>query len=216
MFNTEHIIQAGGLIAIGLIIFAESGLLLGLFLPGDTLLLTAGLFAGQGKLPLFWLLLIVIVSAIVGYEVGYSFGERIGPKVFKRKDGLLLRQDYIEGTQKYFNKYGPMTVVGARFIAHVRTVVSIVAGAGKMNKRAYFIYNVIGALVWGGGLTLIGYWLGSSVSDIDRYFFPVIIVGIIVLYGVVFLGIAKSPSRRAALKKGLKEDWDYYFRHRRS
>ena len=212
MFNTEHIIQVGGLLAIGLIIFSESGILLGLFLPGDTLLLTAGLFAGQGKLPLTWLLGIVIVSAIAGYEVGYIFGERIGPKIFKRKDGILLRQDYTLATRRFFEKYGPITVVLARFIAHVRTFVSVIAGAAGMDKVTYFFYNVLGAVLWGGGLTLIGYWLGSRVPNVDRYFFPVIIISVILLYVIAIWGIVRSPNRRRALMKGLKEDWNYFVR----
>jgi membrane-associated protein len=213
MFSVHDIVQTGGILAIAAIIFAESGLLIGFFLPGDTLLLTAGLFAGQGKLPLGWLIVSVVLAAIVGYQVGYWLGERIGPKLFMRKDGILLRKDYIRKTEIFFDKYGPATVVGARFIAHVRTFVSVIAGAGKMNRRSYFTYNVIGATLWGGGLTLIGYWLGSTVPNVNRYFFPVIIVGLVIIYVVTFWSLAKSPARRAAVKKGLKEDFNYFFRH---
>jgi hypothetical protein len=106
MFNVSDIIQAGGLLAVGLIIFAESGLLLGFFLPGDTLLLTAGLFAGQGRLPLGWLLFTVILSAVIGYQVGYGIGQRIGPKLFKRQSGILFREDYIARTRDFLEKYG--------------------------------------------------------------------------------------------------------------
>lgn len=213
MFNTQHIVESGGLLAIGFIIFAESGLLLGLFLPGDTLLLAAGLFAGQGKLPIFWLLGVIIVSAIAGYEVGYAFGERAGPKLFRRKDGILLRREYIGKTKVFFEKYGPLTVVAARFIAHVRTFVSVIAGAANMNRRAYLLYNIVGAVLWGGGLTLIGYWLGSSIPHVDRYFFPIVLGFIVALYAITIWGLAKSPARRAVLKKGLKEDFEYFFRH---
>jgi membrane-associated protein len=212
VFDVHNIVQTGGILAVAAIIFAESGLLLGFFLPGDTLLLTAGLFSGQHKLPLVPLLISVILAAIIGYQVGYIFGERAGPKLFKRKNGILLRADYIDSTNEYFKKYGPVTIVGARFIAHVRTFVSVIAGAGKMDRRAYFIYNVIGAILWGGGITLLGYWLGSNVSNIDRYFFPVIIGGLVAIYILAILGLAKSPARRAALKKGLKEDFNYFVR----
>lgn len=211
MFDVQNLVQTGGILAVALIIFAESGLLLGFFLPGDTLLLTAGLFSGQHKLPLIPLIISVVLAAIVGYQVGYIFGERAGPKLFKRKSGILLREDYIDKTNDYFKKYGPATIVVARFIAHVRTFVSVIAGAGRMDKRKYFIYNVIGAVLWGGGITLLGYWLGSTVSNVDRYFFPVIIGGLIIIYAATVWGLAKSPSRRAALKKGLKEDFDYFF-----
>jgi membrane-associated protein len=213
MFDVHSIVETGGILAVALIIFAESGLLLGFFLPGDTLLLTAGLFSGQHKLPLIPLIISVIFAAVVGYQVGYLFGERAGPKLFKRKSGILLREDYIDKTNEYLKKYGAATIVGARFIAHVRTFVSVIAGAGKMDKRTYLIYNVIGAVLWGGGVTLLGYWLGSTVPNIDHYFFPVIISGLIAIYLVTIYGLAKSPTRRAALKKGLREDFDYFFRH---
>lgn len=212
MLDVNTIVQAGGILAVAAIVFAESGLLLGFFLPGDTLLLTAGLFAGKGDLNLFWLLSSVIVAAIVGYQVGYIFGERVGPKMFKRKSGIILREEYIDKTREYFAKYGATTIIAARFIAHVRTFVSVIAGAGKMEKRRYFICNVIGAILWGGSITLLGYWLGSSVPNVDRYFFPVIIGSLVIIYIVAVWGIAKSPSRRRALKKGLKEDFNYFIR----
>ncbi|MBX4188568.1 DedA family protein [Candidatus Saccharibacteria bacterium] len=212
MLNVNDIIQAGGLLAVGLIIFAESGLLLGFFLPGDTLLLTAGLFAGKDKLPLGWLLVTVILAAIIGYQVGYDIGEKIGPKLFTRKDGILFREDYVVRTRAFLEKYGAATVVLARFIAHVRTLVSVIASAGQMNKRKYFLYNVLGAVLWGGGLVLLGFLLGSQVPNIDHYFFPVIIILLVVIYLVSIWELAKSPQRRATLRKGLREDWQYFFK----
>ena len=212
MLDVHNIIQTGGILAVAAIVFAESGLLIGFFLPGDTLLLTAGLFSGQHKLPLVPLIISVIVAATIGYQVGYIFGERLGPKLFKRRSGILLRADYINSTAEYFKKYGPATLVAARFVAHVRTFVSVIAGAARMDKAAYLTYNVIGAVLWGGGLTLLGYWLGSHIPHINNYFFPVIVVGLVVIYAATFWGLAKSPARWAAVKKGLKEDYDYFFR----
>src|SRR6185503_20131404 len=179
MLNVNDIIQAGGLLAVGLIIFAESGLLIGFFLPGDTLLLAAGLFASQGRLPLGWLLFTVIVSAIIGYQVGYKIGEKAGPKIFRRKGGILFREDYVKRTNAFLSRYGAPTVVLARFIAHVRTFVSVIAGAGRMDKQQYLAYNIIGASLWGGGVTLLGYVLGSTVPNIDKYFLPAIIIGLV-------------------------------------
>src|SRR4051794_21953312 len=109
MLSVNDIIQAGGLLAVGLIIFAESGLLLGFILPGDTLLLTAGLFAGKDKLPFGWLMVTVIRAAIIGYQVGYDIGQRIGPRLFTRKDGILFREDYIIRTRVFLEKYGAAT-----------------------------------------------------------------------------------------------------------
>jgi membrane-associated protein len=211
MFNVEHILQAGGLLAVALIVFAESGLLIGLILPGDSLLLAAGVFAGRGRLPIEWLIPLVIIAAIIGYEVGYEFGKKIGPKMFKRKNGFLFREEYMGRTEKFFNKYGPFTVVLARFVAHVRTLVSIIAGASNMDRRRYFIYNVIGSVLWGGGLILVGYWLGSRVPNVDKYIIISVIITLAALYGFTLWQLLKNPERRRNLKTGLKEDYDYFF-----
>jgi len=211
MFNAQHVVETGGLALVALIIFAESGILLGLFLPGDSLLLAAGIFAGRGHLPIGWLIGLVIFAAIAGYEVGYVFGQRLGPKIFSRKDGFLFREEYMGRTQKFFEKYGPVTVVGARFVAHLRTLVSIIAGASNMDRRRYFIYNVVGAVLWGGGLTLLGYWLGSRVTHVDRYLVPVVLVSLAILYGFTLWQLLKNPARRRNLRAGLKEDLRYLF-----
>ena len=214
MFNSEHIVQTGGLLVVSLMIFAESGLLVGIILPGDSLLLAAGVFAGKGKLPIVWLIALVIISAIIGYEVGYSIGRRIGPRLFKRNDGFLFRKEYIDRTRVFFEKYGLATMVLARFIANVRTIVSAVAGASRMNRGRYFLYNVIGAILWGGGVTLLGYWLGANVPNIDKYIIPAVIVALIILYAFTLWQLTKSPERRRNLKKGLREDWNYFFRRK--
>ncbi len=214
MFNSEHIVQSGGLAAVTLIIFAESGLLIGLILPGDSLLLAAGVFAGRGKLPIDWLVGLVVVAAILGYQVGYVFGERIGPRLFKHSDGVLFRKEYVAKIETFFKKYGAATVTLARFIAHVRTLVSIVAGASRMDKRRYFFYNVIGAVLWGAGLTLLGYWLGSSVPNVDHYIIPAILISLVIIYSFTFWQLLKNPSRRRNLRQGLKEDWNYFFKRK--
>lgn len=211
MFNAEHIVQVGGLLAVTLIVFAESGLLIGLVLPGDSLLLAAGVFAGRGKLPIVWLVVLVIIAAIIGYEVGYEFGKKIGPRLFKRKDGFLFREEYMGRTEKFFNKYGPLTVVLARFVAHVRTLLSIIAGASSMDRRRYFIYNVTGSVLWGGGLTLLGYWLGSRVPNIDKYIIISVVASLGALYAFTLWQLLKSPARRRNLRSGLKEDYQYFF-----
>jgi membrane-associated protein len=212
VFNPDNIVQTGGLLAIAFMIFAESGLLVGIILPGDSLLLAAGVFAGKGKLPIDWLIFLVIVTAIIGYEVGYLIGKRIGPKLFKRDDGFLFRKEYIDKTEVFFNKYGPATLVLARFVANVRTLVSAIAGASNMNRRTFFTYNVIGAVLWGGGVTLLGYWLGSNVPNIDKYIIPLVIAALLIIYAFTLWELTKSPQRRRNLKKGLREDFNYFFR----
>jgi membrane-associated protein len=216
VFNVDEIIKTGGLLVIALMIFAESGLLVGIILPGDSLLLAAGVFAGRGKLPIEWLLPLVIIAAIIGYEVGYTIGQRIGPKLFKRKDGFLFREDYMNKTEEFFDKYGPVTLVMARFIANVRTLVSAIAGASNMDRRKYTTYNVIGAVLWGGGVTLLGYWLGANVPNIDKYIIPAVIVALAALYAVTLWHLARTPEKRHKLRRGLKEDFDYFFRRKSS
>lgn len=211
MFSPEHIVQTGGLLIIALMIFAESGLLIGILLPGDSLLLAAGVFAGQGKLQIVWLIALSIIAAIIGYEVGYSIGKKIGPRLFKRKDGFLFREEYIGRTEKFFQKYGPSTVIAARFIAHVRTLVSLIAGASNMDRRRYFAYNVIGAIIWIVSLTLLGYYLGSRVPNFDHYIIPVLLVVLFIFYSFTIWELTKNPWRRRNLKTGLKADWDYFF-----
>jgi membrane-associated protein len=212
MLNVNDIIQTGGLLVIAFMIFAESGLLLGIILPGDSLLLAAGVFAGRGKLPIGWLVPLVIISAIIGYEVGYSIGKKIGPRLFKRDDGFLFRKEYMAKIEEFFNKYGAVTLVLARFIANVRTIVSAVAGASGMDRRRYFTYNVLGAILWGGGVTLLGYWLGNNVPNIDKYIIPLVIIALLLMYAVTVWQLTNSPERRQKLKKGLKEDWNYFFK----
>jgi membrane-associated protein len=216
VFNVDEIIKTGGLLVIALMIFAESGLLVGIILPGDSLLLAAGVFAGRGKLPIEWLLPLVIIAAIIGYEVGYTIGQRIGPKLFKRKDGFLFREEYMNKTEEFFDKYGPVTLVMARFIANVRTLVSAIAGASNMDRRKYTTYNVIGAVLWGGGVTLLGYWLGANVPNIDKYIIPAVIVALAALYAVTLWHLARTPEKRHKLRRGLKEDFDYFFRRKSS
>ena len=212
MFNVDEIIRTGGLLVIALMIFAESGLLVGIILPGDSLLLAAGVFAGRGKLPIEWLVPLVILAAIIGYEVGYSIGKRIGPRLFKRNDGFLFRAEYMEKTESFFTKYGAVTLIGARFIANVRTIVSAIAGASNMDRRKYTTYNVIGAILWGGGVTMLGYWLGANVPNIDKYIIPAVIVALALLYAVTLWHLARTPEKRLKLRKGLREDFNYFFR----
>src|SRR3990167_7564689 len=128
MLNVDHLIESGGLLLIGLIVFAESGMLLGFFLPGDTLLFTAGVFAAQGKLPLFWLLVTVVVAAIIGDFVGYTIGRKNGHRIFRKTDGILFRQEYVERSRKFYEKHGGKTILLARFIPIVRTFAAVVAG----------------------------------------------------------------------------------------
>ena len=217
MLNANHLIQTSSeviaLVLIAGMIFAESGILLGIILPGDSLLLAAGVFAGKGKLPIAPLIFLVIIAAIIGYEVGYMIGQRIGPRLFKRDDGFLFRKEYIDRTRLFLEKYGLATIVLGRFVANVRTVISAIAGASQMNRAQYFLYNIIGAVLWGGGVTLLGYWLGANVPNIDHYIIPTVIIGLVLLYILALWKLGQTPEKRQKLKKGLKEDFNYFFRN---
>ncbi len=174
MLDPAHIIATGGLLLVSIIIFSESGLLVGLFLPGDTLLFAAGFFASQGKLSLPVLLICLSVAAILGYFVGYKIGEKLGPRLFK-KDSLFFRQEYVERAETFFNKHGGKAIMLARFVPIVRTVAPLLAGVAKMPLRTFWSYNIIGAVLWVISTTLLGYKLGEHVHNIDQYILPVIL-----------------------------------------
>ncbi|MBI2591965.1 VTT domain-containing protein [Candidatus Saccharibacteria bacterium] len=209
--NAESIIQAGGLLAIAFIVFAESGLLFGFIFPGDTLLLTAGFFAAQGSLPIIPLIIIIVLAAIIGDNVGYQTGRRFGPSVFKRHDGLLFRHEYIEKADKFYKKHGGKTIILARFFPAVRTFAPIVAGVGKMSWPYFAAYNVIGGLLWGVTVTMLGYLIGNAAPDVDQYFFWGIIIAAHVFLLLMIYQVLKSPDVRRRLKKALKEDWQHFF-----
>lgn len=204
MFDIDRILQSGGIVAVGLIVFAESGLLIGFFLPGDTLLFAAGVFAGQGKLSLGWLLPTIIIAAIAGYQVGYIIGEKAGPKFFKRKEGLLFNKEYVERSEKFFEKHGGKAIILARFIAIVRTLVSVVAGISRMDKRKYFAYNVIGAVLWGTSVTMMGFWLGNAIPNIDNYILPAVAVAIAITVAGPLFHALRHPKTRAQIKDQLR------------
>ena len=172
-------------IGLFLIIFAESGLLIGFFLPGDSLLFTAGLLASQDKFGLHLPVLLVgcFVAAVLGDQVGYLFGKRVGPSLFRRENSRLFKQEYVQRTKVFFDQHGPKTIVLARFVPVVRTFAPILAGVGEMPYRTFVRFNVIGGFLWAVGVTTAGYVLGQAIPSIDRYLLP--IIGLIVLLSVL-------------------------------
>jgi membrane-associated protein len=166
--DPEHLIDTVGLIGIFAIIFAESGLLIGFFLPGDALLFTAGFFASHPSsvpdslhLPIVPLILGVWVAAVAGDQVGYAIGQRLGPTLFQRPDSRFFKQEYVERAHGFFDEYGSRTIVIARFVPIVRTFTPVVAGAGKMEYRTFVRWNVIGGTIWALSVPLLGYYLGQ-------------------------------------------------------
>lgn len=193
--DPEYLVNTFGLIGLLVIVFAECGLLIGFFLPGDSLLFTAGLLSAQGfvGLPLWALLTLTPIAAIAGNLVGYWIGFKAGPAVFNRPESRLFKQEYVEQAHNFFEKYGARTIVLARFVPIVRTFATVMAGASKMNFRVYLIYSIIGGILWGAGVTALGYFLGQVpfVSANVEY----IILGIVVL-SVVPIAIELLRARR--------------------
>lgn len=212
--SPETIVEGGGLLVIALVVFSETGLLVGFFLPGDTLLVAAGIFAAQGNLPLEALLPSLALAAILGYQLGYAIGDQAGPRLFKRKDGVLFKEDYVAKTHDFFSKHGGKTVLFARFIPIVRTLVPLVAGVGKMNRGKFLAYNITGGIVWTFGLTLAAYWLGQRIPDLDKFLLPMLALAVVFTTGPVLIQIAGSKAKRRELKNALKDEYDY-FRNRR-
>jgi membrane-associated protein len=173
-FDPGEIVSNGGLLLIGLMVFAESGLLFGVIFPGDTLLFAAGFFAAQGQFSIAALLAVLVFSSALGGQVGYVLGQKFGPKIFTRKDGIFFRKEYIRQSEKFYEKHGGKTIMLARFVPIVRTFAPVVAGVGNMSKVKFTIFNLLGSGIWACSITLAGYWLGSQfphlADDIEKVF----------------------------------------------
>jgi len=212
-YGIESLISTVGVAGIAGIIFAESGLLIGFFLPGDSLLFTAGFLvqAGVIKFNIFALMGILFVAAIAGDNVGYSFGRRFGRRLFQKKDSLLFHQGNLKRAEDFYKKHGPKTIVIARFVPVVRTFAPIVAGISKMDRKTFFIYNLFGGFVWAAGLTYIGYAAGRV---IEKYGINIeyVILGIILVSVLPpALHIFKEKENRDTLRNAIIS----YFHHLR-
>ena len=186
------IIKTGSYLGIAIIVFAESGLLIGILFPGDSLLFAAGLFAGTGVLSLAPLVVCVIVAAILGDSLGYWFGKNVGTNFFNRKDSLIFKQKYLKRTQLFYKKYGGRAVLLARFVPIVRTIAPILAGIGGMKYRIFFSYNALGGILWGGGVLLVSYFLGSLIPNSEHYIFPISIGIIVVSFLPILINIFRG------------------------
>ncbi len=189
--HPETLIEAFGTLGLFVIVFAESGLLVGFFLPGDSLLFTAGLLASRGTLNFPLIVVGCAVFAIAGDQVGYLIGRRAGPAIFKRPESRFFHKKNVDRARAYFEKNGPRTIILARFIPVVRTFAPVVAGVGQMEYRKFVTYNVVGGILWGSGVTAAGYVLGESIPDIDKWLLPIIGVIVIVSFVPVILEVLK-------------------------
>jgi membrane-associated protein len=204
VISVDKIFQAGGIIGLGLTVFAETGLLAGFFLPGDTLLFAAGFFAAQGRLSLALSLLVLLASAIIGNMVGYEIGKRNGHKLFRKSDSIFFHKDNVQKAEDFFTRHGGKTVIIARFVPVVRTLTSPLAGMGNMPYGKFMTYNIIGALLWVPTITLIGYWAGKVLGryiNIDHYILPAALLATLATFGVSFAHILRDPISRQRLRE---------------
>lgn len=181
--DVQALVQWGGYVVLTAIIFAETGLLIGFFLPGDSLLVSAGLLAAHGTLNVYLMGLILSVAAIVGDSVGYAMGRAAGPRIFTREDSLLFNKKHLYRAHAFYEKHGGKTIVLARFMPIIRTFAPVVAGVAEMRYRDFVLYNVLGGIGWVWGMLLTGYSLGRYIPGIDRHIDLVIVV-------VIFLSVS--------------------------
>lgn len=181
-FDVTAWVATLGYVGLSAIVLIEMGFFFGFFLPGDSLVFAAGLLASKGVFNIWILIPLFIVTAIVGYTVGYWFGDKLGHWLLKRKDSIWFKKKYIHQAHAFYEKHGGKALVIGRCVPVVRTFVPIVAGMGEMNYRSYFLYNLLGAVVWGGLITLIGYYVGATIPDAGHYILPAIFV-------IIFLSI---------------------------
>lgn len=179
LHNLDELIAWAGYVGLTLIVFCETGLLVGFFLPGDSLLVMAGLVASQGKLDIWTLTGLLMAAAVIGDSVGYAIGYFAGPKLFKKEDSLLFRKDHIKKTHDFFEKYGGKTIILARFVPIVRTFAPTVAGVGRMNYRKFISFNIIGGVLWVGSMLFLGYFVGSTIPNIDKHIH--IVIGVVII-----------------------------------
>lgn len=196
LLNPEHLVRTFGYLGILLTIFCESGIIFGFFLPGDSLLFTAGLLASQHYLNLLGIIVVAVIGAVLGNNAGYYTGKKTGPALFTREDSLFFSRRRVTEAHEFFERQGGKALVLARFIPAGRTLVPIIAGVGKMNYRHFFMYNALGGLLWAILMPVLGYSLGKSVPNIDKYVLPVILVIIILSALPVLYHYNKNRKRR--------------------
>lgn len=184
---------------LALIIFAESGMMVGFFFPGDTLLFSAGILAAAGHLPIIWTVVVIALAAIIGDNTGYHIGKHLGPRLFKKEDGLIFRKDLITKTEQFYEKHGSKTMLFAHFVPVVRSFAPVTAGAGKMNYKQFVVYDAIGDIAWAASITLLGFFLGSRIPGVEKMIEPVLL-GIVAITLIPTLYHAfKDPKIRAKL-----------------
>jgi membrane-associated protein len=201
--DPDKLINKFGLIGLFVILFAESGLLIGFFLPGDSLLFTAGLLCATGHFdqPVLLICAVCFVAAVLGDQVGYQFGKRVGPDLFDRPKSRLFNPRNVTKAHEFFERHGAKTILMARFVPIVRTFAPIVAGIGSMRYRVFTMFNVVGGLLWGVGVTLLGFWLGKRYPSLkDRIDLLAIVIVAVSLIPVALELLKHRRERAAAIR----------------
>ena len=193
-YSLDAVVRWGGYALLVAIVFTETGLLVGFFLPGDSLLITAGLVAATGVLNIWWMNVLLIAAAVLGDSTGYAIGRRMGPRLFTREKSLLFNPKHVERTRRFYARHGAKTIVIARFVPIVRTFAPVVAGVGEMEYRRFVTYNVVGGVAWVVTMTWAGYLLGQAIPDINRHIHLVVVV--IIILSVIPIVIEVVRERR--------------------
>lgn len=194
LLDPSHLVKDFGYLGIFVTLFLESGVFFGFFLPGDSLLFAAGLLASQGYLNIVGLIVISVMAAILGNNVGYYTGNKAGPALFNKKRSFLFTPKRVTEAHEFFEKNGPQALILARFIPALRTFVPIAAGIGKMDYRKFLLFNSLGGLLWGVGVPILGYTLGKKVPNIDKYLLPIVLVIIVLSALPVVLAYFKGKK----------------------
>lgn len=195
-FDLQAILPTIGYIGIFAIIFAESGLFFGFFLPGDSLLFTAGFLASQQIFDIHILAVVCFIAAVLGDSIGYAFGTRVGRRLFYKTDSFFFHKDNLERANVFYKKHGKKTIILARFMPIIRTFAPIVAGIGEMDYRTFISYNIIGGILWAMGLTYGGYFLGSLIPNVDKYLLPIVIAIVFLSISPGIYHVLKDPESR--------------------
>ena len=198
-------IESIGYLGIAAVVFSESGLFLGAFFPGDSLLFTAGFLASQHVFDIRILIPLTFLAAVFGDSFGYAFGRHVGPRIFKREDSLLFHQDHLERSKRFYERHGGKTIILARFMPIVRTFAPILAGVGRMRYGQFLFFNVIGALIWAVGISYLGFVLGDTVPGVDKYLIPIILLIILTSVAPTMVSILRKPSQRRATIDAVKK-----------
>jgi len=203
--NVDTIIQSGGTLAIAAIIFAESGMMVGFFFPGDTLLFSAGILAATGKLGLIPTLITIAVAAIVGDNTGYHIGSKLGRRLFNKPDGVVFRKEYIDRAEIFYEKHGSKAMLVAHFIPIIRAFAPVTAGAAKMPYSRFFLFDAIGDIAWTLAITLLGYFVGSRIPGIEKAIDPLLIAVVIIFLAPTLWHILRDPKIRGAIVARFKK-----------